>query len=350
MSEDSEKEGQPEIFANGLVINNYRIDKHIGHGGYGEIYAVTDISTNKHYAMKYETKSGENKGLVMEKEISKQLSGSKNFAIQYGEGTYKGNKYMVMELLGTSLSNTRRQLEGRHYSPYSALYLSYYTICCIEDFHSRGYIHRDIKPGNFLLRPDWDFPVCLVDFGLAISYIDRQTKEHIPNRNSVGFTGTCKYASMNAHEGHELSRRDDLISWFYSVVEFYAGRLPWPASRDKDATYDKKQRTPPETLLRKLPSFFGEIYQHIFSLDFFAKPDYQRIKELMLSELNSQKGTLDWELIDPEIQVKISEVPLVSRAPRPYKIQMFCNSPMPDADNEDPMYSPPGEPTCCVIA
>lgn len=350
MSEDSEKEGAPELFPSGLVINGYCVDNHIGHGGYGEIYSVTEIKTNKQFALKYETKSSDNKGLIVEKEISRLLSGSKNFAIQHGEGEYNGHQYIVMELLGTSLSNTRRQMEGRHYTPYSALYLSYYTLCCVEDFHSRGYVHRDIKPGNFLLRPDWDFPVCLVDFGLAKLYIDKHTKEHIPNRNGAGFTGTCKYASMNAHEGHELSRRDDLISWFYSVVEFYAGRLPWPSSRDKDATYDKKQRTPPETLLRRLPPFFGEIYQHIFSLDFYAKPDYQMIKERMLRELNTQFLPLDWERIDPEILTKISEVPLVSRAPRPRHIQMFQNSQMPDTDNETPQYSPPSQENCCYIA
>ena len=36
---------------------------------------------------------------------------------------------------------------------------------------------------------------------------------HIPFDNEAGFTGTCRYASVYAHDSFELSRRDDLISW-----------------------------------------------------------------------------------------------------------------------------------------
>jgi len=52
-------------------------------------------------------------------------------------------------------------------------------------------------------------------------------------RPSVGFRGTGRYASLNAHNGIELGRRDDLWSLFYTLVEFLRGKLPWRKEKDR---------------------------------------------------------------------------------------------------------------------
>ena len=52
-------------------------------------------------------------------------------------------------------------------------------------------------------------------------------------RDDVGFRGTARYASLHAHAGDELSRRDDLWSLFYSLVEFLRGKLPWRKEKDR---------------------------------------------------------------------------------------------------------------------
>jgi serine/threonine protein kinase len=83
----------------------------------------------------------------------------------------------------------------------------------IEAIHRRGILDREIKPSNFLIHPSRRFPVALIDYGLSRHFKDRRTGER------PGFVGTTKYASLNAHKGRELSRRDDLISWFFSMME-----------------------------------------------------------------------------------------------------------------------------------
>ena len=322
------KKKENECFPEGFRIDRFRVYKVLGHGGFGQIYAVQDIQTNKDYALKYETADSTEKGLVVEERILQSLKFSKSFPNIIYSGLFNSHKFMVIELLGPSLSNVRRQLSGKCYSKYSATYLSFYTLCCVEKFHKCGYIHRDVKPGNFLIRPDWGHPICMIDFGLSTRYLDKNTGQHIPMQKGH-FVGTCKYASMNAHEGVELSRRDDMISWFYSCVEFYAGKLPWPASKDKAATYEKKKRTPEDALFRKIPDYFHQIYDHIFGLEFEETPDYQMIKDILLTEVNSSQQSLDWETIDPEIITQLSLVPVVDTAPRPETI----SEPLDETDN-----------------
>ena len=104
----------------------------------------------------------------------------------------------------------------------------------IEHVHSHGVLHRDIKPSNFAVGlPPQDGTVYLLDFGLA--RIFRSSDGSIrPPRESAGFRGTSRYASLNTHFGRDMGRRDDLWSLFYVLVEFVLGSLPWRRLRDKN--------------------------------------------------------------------------------------------------------------------
>jgi casein kinase 1 len=69
--------------------------------------------------------------------------------------------------------------------------------------------------------------VYVVDFGLAKRFYDPWTKQHIPYRNDKSLTGTARYASIHAHLGEELARRDDLEAVGFVMLYFFNGSLPW---------------------------------------------------------------------------------------------------------------------------
>ena len=157
----------------------------------------------------------------------------------------------------------------------------------IEYVHSKCFIHRDIKPDNFLMglgkRAN---QVNIIDFGLAKKYRDPKTHIHIPYRENKNLTGTARYASINTHLGIEQSRRDDIESLGYVLLYFLRGSLPWQGLKaaTKKQKYEKisekKMSTPIESLCRGFPIEFNTYFQYCRSLRFDDKPDYSYLRKL----------------------------------------------------------------------
>ena len=81
------------------------------------------------------------------------------------------------------------------FTPFPPLLLQ---ISRIEFIHSKNFIHRDVKPDNFLMGLDKKGNlVYVIDFGLAKKYRDTRTHQHIPYRENKNLTGTSHYASDN---------------------------------------------------------------------------------------------------------------------------------------------------------
>jgi serine/threonine protein kinase len=210
-------------------------------------------------------------------------------------GKDETHQWIVMELIGPSLSTIRWSFRDGHLSRYTGFFVAAEMLKCIEAVHKGGYVHRDIKPGNFLLRGGTANPVVIIDFGLSRRYVENGTT--IPPRETVGFVGTAKYASIRTHEGKEQCRGDDLIGWFYTIVELLTGKLPWPASKDRELTLRWKNRTPIAKLCKHLPEECTEIYQYVSHLDYYDTPDYARIYRLLTAARNRchKHKKMDWD-------------------------------------------------------
>jgi casein kinase I family protein HRR25 len=157
----------------------------------------------------------------------------------------------------------------------------------IEYIHAKSFIHRDIKPDNFLMGiGKRGNQVNVIDFGLAKKYRDPKSHMHIPYRENKNLTGTARYASINTHLGVEQSRRDDLESLGYVLMYFCRGSLPWQGLKaaTKKQKYDrimeKKMTTSTEFLTRGFPNEFAIYLNYTRSLRFDDKPDYSYLRKL----------------------------------------------------------------------
>ena len=194
----------------------------------------------------------------------------------YGMETFPQGSYnvLVMDLLGYSLEDLFNRC-GRRFTLKTVLMIADQTLLRIEYIHSKSFIHRDIKPDNFLMGLGRRSNIVyIIDFGLAKRYRDPKTHVHIMYRENKHLTGTPRYASINNHLGIEQSRRDDLESLGYVFMYFLRGSLPWQGLRanTKKQKYqkimEKKMATPIDLLCKGFPDEFRIYFEYCRALRF----------------------------------------------------------------------------------
>ncbi|CAA3010855.1 casein kinase I-like [Olea europaea subsp. europaea] len=268
------------------VGNKFQLGRKIGSGSFGEIYLGTNIQTNEQVAIKLENVKTKHPQLLYESKLYKLLQGGTGIPNVRWFGVEGDYNVLVMDLLGPSLEDLF-SFCSRKLSLKTVLMLADQMINRVEFVHSKSFLHRDIKPDNFLMglgrRAN---QVYVIDFGLAKKYRDSSTHQHIPYRENKNLTGTARYASMNTHLGIEQSRRDDLESLGYVLIYFLRGSLPWQGLKagNKKQKYEKisekKVSTSIEALCRGYPTEFASYFHYCRSLRFDDKPDYAYLKRI----------------------------------------------------------------------
>ncbi|XP_042420626.1 casein kinase 1-like protein 2 [Zingiber officinale] len=289
------------------VGNKFRLGRKIGSGSFGEIYLGTNIQTNEEVAIKLENVKTKHPQLLYESKLYRILQGGTGILNVRWFGVEGDYNVLVMDLLGPSLEDLFNFC-CRKLSLKTVLMLADQMINRVEFVHSKSFLHRDIKPDNFIMglgrRAN---QVYIIDFGLAKKYRDTATHQHIPYRENKNLTGTARYASVNTHLGIEQSRRDDLESLGYVLMYFLRGSLPWQGLKagTKKQKYEKisekKVATSIETLCRGYPSEFASYFHYCRSLRFEDKPDYAYLKRLF-RDLFIREGfqfdyVFDWTIL-----------------------------------------------------
>lgn len=273
----------------------YKLEKKLGKGGFGQVYVgrrLSSVNTIERstgpgaleVALKFEHRSskGCNYGPPYEWQVYNTLGGSHGVPRVHYKGRQGDYYIMVMDILGPSLWDVWNN-NSHTMSIEMVACIAIEAISILEKMHSRGYVHGDVKPENFLLGPPGtsdEKKLFLVDLGLATRWRDTSTGKHVEyDQRPDVFRGTVRYASVHAHLGRTCSRRDDLESLAYTLVFLLRGRLPWQGYQGENKGFlvcKKKMATSPEALCCFCPQPFRQFVEYVVNLKFDEEPNYAK--------------------------------------------------------------------------
>uniref|UniRef100_A0A1I7TCC9 Protein kinase domain-containing protein n=1 Tax=Caenorhabditis tropicalis TaxID=1561998 RepID=A0A1I7TCC9_9PELO len=292
----------------------YKLGPVLGDGGYGTVFQSQDDDIK--IAVKTEKFSKSQLKIEIIVLKAAMQANCKHFCELIDCGTkLKDFDYMMITLLGKDLHKLRCELPERKFSINTALRVGIQTLKACEELHRIGFVSRDVKPGNFapgVKANRQSRTIFMYDFGLARRYVDKNN-QIIPSRKEVGWRGTTRYGSLNAHKRQDLGRRDDLESWFYGLVEMTRGTLPWRNVVERNHVQKAKEasRLAGRTqFLFETPTQYDKIFTLIDSYTFESAPDYKQINKYLV-EAREERQLRDrehWDWEDETVSTTLTTI------------------------------------------
>jgi serine/threonine-protein kinase len=235
-----------------VLGDRYEIHQRLARGGMAQVYLARDRSLDRPVAVKELVPEFATDRTFVER-FRREAQAAANLAHPnivgvYDWGTQDGTYYIVMEYIdGPSLSQMIRRDGPLH--PRRAAELAGEVAGALGFAHSRGVVHRDIKPGNVLLTSQGQAKV--TDFGIARAL--SSPDEDLTQAGSV--MGTATYFSPEQAQGLQVDPRSDLYSLGVVLYEMSTGRTPFTGDTPLAIAYKhvQDQPAPPTSIIPDLP-------------------------------------------------------------------------------------------------
>src|ERR1051326_1575993 len=283
-------------------ISHYRILEKLGAGGMGVVYLAEDMKLGRKVAIKvlsheFTTNKDRLHRFELEASAAPNLT-HPNILRIHEVGIDDGRHYIATEFIdGVTL---RRKMAASHLETHEILDIAIQVASALEEAHSAGIVHRDIKPDNIMIRRNGYAKV--LDFGLAklTETVDRSPSDaeaatRVLVQTDAGVVmGTSHYMSPEQARGKPVDARSDIWSLGVVVCELVAGRTPFEGETSTDVIVAITQKEPPP-IARFAPNVPSELEWIIMkALRKDRDERYQTIKEL-LTDLRRLKQRLEFE-------------------------------------------------------
>ncbi|GMT18144.1 hypothetical protein PFISCL1PPCAC_9441, partial [Pristionchus fissidentatus] len=286
-----------------VLLKRFKVEGELGQGGFGQIYSVRDLETQKEYALKWQV-TGDGRRIKLEMTVLLQLRAKRHVPTIIASGTHMEKGYIIIQALGKNLSMVRREMPHRRLSDGTVYRVAEQMLRALREVHEIGYLHRDVKPNNMCIGLKDLTRIYLIDFGMARQYTTTSGRVR-KARDMVGFRGTPRYVAKQVHQRIEQGPGGDLVSLVYSLIEMHTGSLPWGKTNDADEMKKNKQEISLDKLCEKMAKPFQELTSNIMGLDYEDFPDYDyllgKVKECFWPGFDPNE-LFDWEYREAEKQ------------------------------------------------
>ena len=275
----------------GFIGDRYRLDRHIARGGMAEVWLGHDTFLDRQVAIKVLKRHIARDETAIERFRREALAcaglNHPNIVAVYDSFAHDGFPVVVMQYVqGRSLRDLLDK--KRKLTPGLSIMMGAAIASALDATHQHGYIHRDIKPGNILVRPDGHF--LLADFGIAKA-MNAPEGSDLTNDNIM--MGTAKYLSPEIVRGRQLDGRADLYSLGLVLYECLSGKVPFLSDNDADTALARLQREPTD-LAHLRPTLSPRLVRVVHKL-LARNPDhrYSTGEETRLALLAALQDTRD---------------------------------------------------------
>jgi serine/threonine protein kinase len=206
-----------EALVGSLVLNRFLIERRIGSGGFGVVYEAWDGRLERPVAVKAIEQRGEAGRRVLREAQAAARLNHPGIVTLYEMGEEDGNALLVTELVeGSTLARLAHEgeLSDREIGEIGA------DLCeALDHAHSRGVVHRDIKPQNVQVT-EGEPRAKLMDFGIA------GLADASPLTAAGDIVGTLAYMSPEQAEGRPAGPEADVYSLALTLYECWSGENP----------------------------------------------------------------------------------------------------------------------------
>lgn len=301
-----------EIFKkyNHIPLKNYFlfIDLVIGQGKFGTVWFGIDASKSNLVAIKSENKAELTSIIEFEIEIMNKLEKFEIFSKFYDKIEFFDRIFLVETLHGPTVEKLWNFC-GRKFSVKTIYKIGIELIHCLKFFHSCGFLYLDLKCDNISILLNkkniegYEINLTLIDYGFTEKYAD-DNGNHFSKEESPKVHGNIYFSSINALSKSAVSRKDDMLSLCYLLIDLYLGSLPWLnicSSNDKvKKIIELKSIYTPKILCGNCLKEVVKIFDKINDLDFEDIPNYNEYIEILNNGLKAnknktEKSKFDWE-------------------------------------------------------